>query len=289
MSPEILITGGRGMLGRDLAARLGGRAVAYDVEECDITDAAAVARTLDDLRPAHLVNCAAWTDVDGAETREADALRLNAEAPEILARACRGRGIHFITISTDYVFTGEGSAPWPEDAPPEAFGPRNAYGRTKLEGERRVAGIGGDWCIARTQWLYGAGGKNFPDTMVKLGRERERLRVVDDQVGALTWSVDLAEALERLIDARATGFYHCVNGGWGSWCDVARRVMDRLGLPCQVDACGSDEFPRPAHRPFNSRMRQEKYARLAGAPLRPWQEALDEYLAVRHGAAASTP
>ncbi len=274
----VLIVGGRGMLGRDLTARLGARAVSLDLPECDITRPESVDAVLDRYRPGALVNCAAYTAVDKAEEEPELARKLNADAVELLARAARARGVHFITISTDYVFHGRGAEPFPEDAPESAYGPLNVYGLTKLDGELRTRAVGGDWCIARTQWLYGRNGKNFIDSIAALAATRDKIRVVSDQVGAATWTVDVAAGIEKLIDARATGVYHLVNSGYGSWCDVAARVAEKKGLKCVVEPCTTDEFPRPARRPANSRLLQGKYAALAGAPLRRWEDALDDYL-----------
>lgn len=274
----VLIVGGRGMLGRDLTARLGERAVSLDLPDCDITSAESVNAALDQYRPKTLVNCAAYTAVDKAETEVELARKLNAEAVELLARAAKERGIHFITLSTDYVFHGQGDEPFAEDAPESAYGPLNVYGQTKLEGELRTRAVGGDWCIARTQWLYGKNGKNFIDSIAALAAGKEKIRVVNDQFGAATWTVDVAAGLEKLIDARALGVYHLVNSGHGSWFDVASRVVRKLKLKCVVEPCTSEEFPRPAKRPSNSRLLQGKYAGLAGRPMRSWEEAVDEYL-----------
>jgi dTDP-4-dehydrorhamnose reductase len=275
---KIMIVGGRGMLGRDLTTRLGERAVSLDLPEIDITQPDSIARALDQYRPDSIVNCAAYTAVDNAETQQELARKLNAEAVELLARAAKERGIHFVTISTDYVFHGQGSEPFPEDAPEDAYGPRNVYGQAKLEGELRTRAVGGDWAIVRTEWLYGKNGKNFIDSIAALAASRDKLRVVSDQVGAATWTVDLAEGLEKIIEARATGVYHVINSGYGSWFDVASRVVSNLKLNCTAEPCTSEEFPRPAARPHNSRLLQGKYAALAGKPLRPWTEAVDEYL-----------
>jgi dTDP-4-dehydrorhamnose reductase len=272
------------MLGRAVMARLGGRAVGGDLPECDITRGDQVRALIERERPGAILNCAAWTDVDGAETNEPAAMRINADAVGALARiACDAR-LHLVTIGTDYVFHGEGATPWPEDADEAAYAPTSAYGRTKLEGERRVRAAGGDWCIVRTQWLYGAGGKNFIDTIAGLSAEKKELRVVDDQVGAPTWTEDLAGALAVVLDKRATGIYHCVNSGYVSWCGVARRVVERLGRDCRVETCGSEAYPRPAKRPLNSRMKQGKFAALAGGAMRGWETAVDAYLAERGAA-----
>jgi dTDP-4-dehydrorhamnose reductase len=278
---KILVIGHRGMLGRAVMGRLGERAVGGDLPECDMTRSEQVRALIEAERPGAILNCAAWTDVDGAEAHEAAARRLNAEAVEGLGRLAREAGLHLVTISTDYVFSGEGTEPWPEDAPETAYAPQSAYGRTKLEGEQRLREVGGDWCIARTQWLYGAGGKNFVETIARLSTEKDVLQVVDDQIGGPTWTEDLAGALEVLLDSRATGIYHCVNSGYVSWCGLARRVVERLGRPCRVEPCMSDKYPRPARRPFNSRLEQGKYAALASGPMRHWEAALDAYLAGR--------
>lgn len=277
----ILVVGHLGMLGRELMSQLGDRAAGVDREECDITDPEAVARTLDAVTPGCVVNCAAYTAVDEAESHRKEAFLLNAQAVENLAVACRDRGIHFVTLSTDYVFKGQGEKPFEEDASAEVFGPQSVYGQSKYEGELRVRAAGGDWCIIRTQWLYGEGGPNFADTIARLAAERPELRVVDDQVGAPTWVHDLAEGLRVIINKRATGVYHLVNSGYGSWFDVARHVVNRLGLKCTVLPCTSEEFPRPAKRPYNSRLSQAKYIAFNGESMRGWIEALDDYLDTR--------
>lgn len=283
-TPEkILVVGHLGLLGQTLLARLGARAVGVDRGECDVTDPCQIAATLDDVKPGSIINCAAYTAVDQAESEPALARLLNADAVELLGQAARQREIHFVTISTDYVFNGLGSDPFAEDAPASDFGPECVYGRTKLEGEERLRAVGGRWCIARTQWLYGAGGKNFIDRIAELALERPALRVVNDQVGAPTWVKDLAAALETLADRRATGVYHVVNSGYTSWYEVACHVVSRLGRTgCEVSPCASEEYPTPARRPKNSRLSQQKLIDLTGHPLRPWTAALDEYLAERY-------
>ena len=278
---KILVVGHLGLLGQALMNRLGRRAQGVDRDECDVTDPRRIETVLEEIQPQVVVNCAAYTAVDQAESEPDLARRLNVDAVENLAQATRRRKVHLITLSTDYVFTGRGTEPFPEDAPPECFGPESVYGRTKLEGELRLRQAGGPWCIARTQWLYGAGGKNFIDRIAVLARERPSLRVVNDQIGAPTWSHDLAASLEVLIDHRATGVYHVVNSGFASWFEVARHVVERLDLPCVVEPCASEDYPTPARRPKNSRLSQEKFARLAGAPMRHWTEALDEYFAAK--------
>jgi dTDP-4-dehydrorhamnose reductase len=289
------------MLGIAVCAELGSRALGLTHAGLDVTDAAAVARALGAHQPVAIVNCAAWTDVDGAESHPAEAAALNAGAVGNLARAAAARGIYFITISTDYVFDGTGVAPWPEVAPPVAspdaeesearrlgFQPLGVYGASKLAGERALMAAGGDWCLVRTQWLYGAGGRNFVDTIARVARERGAapvsgtpvapLRVVDDQHGAPTWVRDVARGLRVLIEQRARGVFHVVNSGETTWHGVAEFILRELALDCPLEPCGSDEFPRPARRPVNSRLSQACFAAVAGASLPDWQTALREYL-----------
>lgn len=275
-----LILGSQGMLGQALSARLMGRATALGRESCDITAPSQIESTLTRLQPRTVINCAAWTDVDGAEAQPAAAHAVNAEAVGTLARMCAARGIHLLTISTDYVFKGEGDQPYPEDAPAEHFGPRNVYGASKLAGEQAVAEAGGSWCIARTQWLYGANGRNFVDTMARLGKfnKGESVRVVNDQVGAPTWVADAADALLVLAEAQASGYYHVVAAGEASWFDVARHIFAHLRLDTPLVGCSTAEMPRPAQRPANSRLDQSRLTAVLGRPMRPWREALDEYL-----------
>lgn len=280
LSP-ILIIGSAGMLGRTMMRRLGRRAVGMDVIDCDITQLAQVRRAMDHIRPTTVVNCAAYTAVDQAESEPEQAYAINAAGVENLGRAAVEAGAHLITVSTDYVFNGEGTEPFAEDAPSAAFGPQSVYGKSKLEGEQRLAAVGGRWCIARTQWLYGKASKNFIDTIIRLTGERDQIKVVDDQVGAPTWVEDLAQGIEALIEHQARGYYHVVNSGYASWHTVARYVVDKLGIDCEVIPCGSGEYPLPAKRPHNSRLSQDRFIELTGAPLRPWTSALDAYLAER--------
>ncbi len=278
----ILVLGSEGMLGLDVMDRLSMRAIGYDVDECDITDLSQIADALDELKPCSVINCAAYTAVDRAESEPERAFRLNAEAVENLGRATRERGVHLITLSTDYVFNGRGEKPFPAEAPETAYGPESVYGKSKLEGERRLREVGGDWCIARTQWLYGAGGRNFVDTIARLASEREEITVVNDNYGAVTWSVDVAEGIEQLVNHRATGCYHLVNSGYATTFEIAGHIVDHLVLPCEVKPCTSAEYPTPAKRPRNCRLLQDRYIELTGRPLRNWKEALDDYLDRKH-------
>jgi dTDP-4-dehydrorhamnose reductase len=273
-----LVVGAGGMLGRDLLAALEGRPVtAADRAALDVTDPAAALAAV----AGHdvVVNCAAWTAVDDAESHEAAAYAVNAVGAANLARACAAAGASLVQVSTDYVFPGDAGEPYAEDA---ATAPRSAYGRTKLAGEWAVRALLPErsW-VVRTAWLYGAHGPSFVGTMRRLMGERETLDVVDDQHGQPTWTRDLAAQLVALVDAGApAGTYHGTNAGETTWCGLARRVFERSGAdPARVHATTTDAFPRPAPRPAWSVLGHDGWARAGLAPMRPWQDALDEFLA----------
>ncbi|MEU6773204.1 dTDP-4-dehydrorhamnose reductase [Streptomyces sp. NPDC046759] len=285
MTTTWLITGAAGMLGQDVLARLrrdGETATGLDRGSLDITDAAMVHDAVDAHRPRVVVNCAAWTAVDDAEAREADALRVNGDGPRHLAEACVRTGARLIQVSTDYVFAGDATGPCAEDA---ATAPRSAYGRTKLAGERAVlAALPEAGYVLRTAWLYGAGGGNFVDTMIGLESVRDTVDVVDDQRGQPTWTVDLADRLVRLGRAALTGgapagVYHGTSGGDTTWFGLAREVFRLLGAdPGRVRPTSSASFPRPAPRPAYSVLGHAGWRRAGIEPIRPWREALREAL-----------
>jgi dTDP-4-dehydrorhamnose reductase len=273
--PVWLVTGAGGMLGRDLIARLTAAAVpavGLDRRALDITDPAAVHEVVDRYRPMVVVNCAAWTAVDDAESHEADALRINGSGTRHLAAACAATGARMLQVSTDYVFAGDATSPYGED---DKTDPRSAYGRTKLAGEEAVLSVLPDaGYVVRTAWLYGAGGNNFVRTMIKLERMREPLDVVDDQRGQPTWTVDLADRLVRLGQAATSGaapagIYHGTSSGEGTWFDLARETFRLLGAdPERVRPTTSGAFVRPAPRPA--------YSVLGIDPIRDWRVALTE-------------
>ncbi|WP_205629628.1 dTDP-4-dehydrorhamnose reductase [Jiangella muralis] len=268
-----LVTGAAGMLGRDVATVLDGAEVtALGRAQLDITDAGAA----DDAVRGHdvVVNTAAWTDVDGAETAEAAATAVNGAGPAHLAAACARHGARLVHVSTDYVFDGAATSPYPEDAP---TAPRSAYGRSKLAGERAVlSALPGAGYVVRTAWLYGEHGGNFVKTMARLAADRDTLDVVDDQRGQPTWSMDVATRLVELARAGApAGVYHATNGGETTWFGLARAVFAQLGLdPGRVRPTTTDRFPRPAPRPAYSVLGHDGWARAGLPPLRPWDEAL---------------
>jgi len=270
---RVLVTGAAGMLGRDLVPHLAPRhdVTAVDLE-VDVTDPGAVRDCVRDCRPDAVVHLAAWTDVDGAEAREDEAAAVNAVGAGNVAAAAAEAGAALVVPSTDYVFDGRKGAPYAEDDPPA---PLSVYGRTKLAGERAALARHPDGTrIARTAWLYGAGGRNFVDTMLRLGAEREAVDVVDDQVGSPTWTRDLAPALEALL-ALPPGVYHTAGAGAVSWAGLAAAVFEEAGLACRVRPIATARLGRPAPRPALSALAVTR----PGAPrLRDWREALRDYL-----------
>ena len=269
-----LVVGANGMLGSELTSLLASRdMVGLDLPEIDITDATSTDSAVAGFDI--VVNCAAWTAVDDAETRESAAFRVNALGPSNLADACARHGSRMVQISTDYVFDGESTSPYVEDAAPN---PLSAYGRTKLAGEwgTRAALPNGSW-VLRTAWLYGANGPNFVKTMAKLEQERDQLAVVDDQRGQPTWARDLAGRIIEIVDRDVPpGVYHATNSGETTWWGFARTVFELLGAdPDRVTPTTTDQFPRPAHRPANSTLSHDRWRDVGMEPLRPWQTALD--------------
>lgn len=278
-----LITGAGGMLGRDLQTALGGRVVtAASRHELDIVDAEAAR----DAVRGHdvVINAAAYTRVDDAESHEDDALRVNAIGAENLARAAAAEGAVLVQLSTDYVFGGGATSPYAEDAP---LAPMSAYGRTKAEGERRAQAAHPEGTvIVRTAWLYGQHGPNFAATMLALAAQRDTLTVVDDQRGQPTWTRDLAEQIVRLLDSGArSGVVHGTSSGETTWFGFARAVFEEAGLdPERVQPTDSSTFVRPAPRPAYSVLGHDGWARLGLEPIREWRSALAD--AWRSGAIA---
>jgi dTDP-4-dehydrorhamnose reductase len=271
---RLLVTGAAGMLGRDVvaAARDAGHEVAALARaDLDITDAEAVSSAIRDARPDAVINCAAWTDVDGAEADEAGATAVNgAGAGNIAAAAGDALVVH---VSSDYVFDGEASEPYPEDA---ATGPRSAYGRSKLAGEQAVARAGARAVIVRSSWLFGPHGRNFVDTMRRLGAERDELAVVDDQVGCPTYTGHLAPALVSIAEQGTTGVLHVAATGRCSWFDLAVAIFKETGLHCDVRRQSTADAGRPAPRPAFSALASTR----SDAPvLPPWREGLRAHLA----------
>ncbi|MFF7330114.1 dTDP-4-dehydrorhamnose reductase [Streptomyces sp. NPDC090306] len=279
-----LVTGANGMLGRDVVDELtsrGEQLTALDRAGLDIASAASVAEAVAGHRPDVVVNCAAYTAVDDAETDEERALLVNGEGPRLLARACAAHGARLLHVSTDYVFSGDAGTPYPEDAP---TAPRTAYGRTKLAGEHAVlAELPGAAAVVRTAWLYGVHGRSFVRTMSELEARRDTLDVVDDQRGQPTWSADLAARLVELGPLvgpdGAHGVYHATASGEATWYDLAREVFRLIGAdPERVRPTTSEAFTRPAPRPAYSVLAHGRWQELGLPPLRDWRSALHEAL-----------
>lgn len=275
---RLLVTGARGMLGHRVvtaAEERGHQVFATDLPELDLADAQAVFDHVGRIVPDAVVHCAAYTDVDGAEADETLAERVNAEAAGNVAAAAGMNGAFVVAVSTDYVFAGDADRPYLESDEPA---PQGAYGRTKLHGEQAVRDVGGDSAIARTAWLFGAGGKNFVDTMLALGAERDEVRVVADQVGSPTWTGFLAPALVEVAERRLAGIHHLAGQGQCSWAELAQEVFAVGGVDCAVVAVTTDEFPRPAPRPAWSVLGSERPDAIL---LPPWQEHVRTYLEER--------
>ena len=275
---KVLIVGAKGMLGWDVTNRmrshqtngpgsLGSLKVrAIDIGELDITDADAVQSFVKREEPDLIINCAAYTDVDGCESHRELAFAVNASGPGHLAQAANAVGAHLLHISTDFVFDGNRRQPYVEtDAP----NPLSVYGKSKLEGERQVADTAGDYLIVRTAWLYGEHGNNFVQQMLKLAHERAELRVVDDQWGSAIW---------KLLEVGATGLFHAAGGGACSRYEFAREIVKQAGLETRISAARSAEFPRPARRPAWSVLDHGKLRAVTGYQLPHWRDSLAAHL-----------
>ena len=264
------------MLGTDVMATLaaaGIPALGLDLPEFDITDEAAISAAL--CVADAVVNCAAYTDVEGAEDHEVLAHRVNSEAVGTLGRLAAESGAYVIHVSTDFVFDGDKDGPYGEADRPN---PVSAYGRTKLAGERALAESGCRHAVLRIQWTYGRSGRHFISKIADLARSRDRIMVVDDQRGAPTATAEVAEAILALLRVQAVGLYHFAAAGEATRFEVAQVVVAGLGLPTVVEPCGSDAFPAKARRPANSRFCCEKIEALLGRGIRPWRVVLGEYL-----------
>ncbi len=277
---RILVTGAGGMLGTDVcraATEAGLEVLAYDRARLDITDGAAVEATTRRAGPDLVINCAAWTDVDGAEGSPEAAMRVNEAGAANVARAAAGCGAWTVHVSTDYVFDGSKAGPYVESDP---VAPLSQYGRSKLEGELAVAREAPDrHTIVRSSWLFGVSGRCFPKTILRLAAERDELTVVADQVGCPTFTGHLARALIDLGGSRRVpGVVHVAAGGQCSWFEFSREIVARAQLPTQVKPGTTGEMARPAPRPANSVLRSER----AEVPTLPdWRQGLGEFMALR--------
>jgi len=286
---RLLVTGAAGQVGWELGRSLAplGEVIALSREQCDLSKPQNLPGIVASAKPDVVINAAAYTAVDRAEQEEALATQINGEAVGVLAEATRGLGALFLHYSTDYVFDGTKGSPYTEDDHPH---PINAYGRSKLAGERAVAQCGGRYLILRTSWVYAARGRNFLRTVLRLAGERDELRMVDDQVGAPTWARDIADATAAIIgrvrdadDAFAPGIFNLTASGATSWCGFARAILDeaekRPGLLRQrprLQPIASADYPVPAARPMNSRLSGTQLRESFGIALPDWRQSLSQ-------------
>ncbi|HIS96090.1 MAG TPA: dTDP-4-dehydrorhamnose reductase [Candidatus Ventricola gallistercoris] len=300
---KVLVTGVGGQLGHDVMNELAARgydAIGSDIAlqysgvadespvtrmpymQMDITDAQRVANVLGDVKPDAVMHCAAWTAVDLAEEeKNRDRVRaINAEGTRYIAEQCRKLGCKLMYISTDYVFDGQGSTPWQPDC--TSYAPLNVYGQTKLEGELAVRECVEKFFIVRIAWVFGVSGNNFIKTMIRLGQTHDALRVVCDQIGTPTYTLDLARLLVDMIETEKYGCYHATNeGGYISWADFAREIFKQAAMPVQVIPVTTKEYGlSKAARPYNSRLCKDKLMENGFIPLPDWKDALSRYLKI---------
>lgn len=249
--------------------------------EADLTDPAACAAAIDDHAPDAVINAAAYTAVDKAENDAETAQIINADAPSAMARACAARDIPFVSISTDYVFSGAGDTPW---APADPTDTQSVYGRTKRDGEMEIAKAGGRYAVLRTSWVVSAHGNNFVTTMLRLGAEREALTIVADQIGGPTGAAEIAQACIKIAktlvsEPEKSGIYHFSGAPDTSWSDFARAIFDAAKIPCAVTDIPSSDYPTPAKRPLNSRLDCTTSEAAFGISRPDWRVSLTHILA----------
>lgn len=274
---KLLVTGVKGQLGYDVvkeAEKRGVEAVGVDIDEMDITDAKQVHEVITKGGYDAVVHCAAWTAVDKAEDMEEACRKVNKEGTENIAQVCEALDIPIMYFSTDYVFNGQGSEPWKEY---DKRAPLNVYGQTKYEGELAVEKLAKHFII-RIAWVFGKNGNNFIKTMLRLGKERGAVSVVNDQIGSPTYTYDLAKLVLDMIQSDKYGTYHATNEGICSWYEFACEIFKQADMNVQVTPVSSDEFPTKAKRPCNSRMNKTELDRNGFDRLPTWQDALHRYL-----------
>ncbi|MCF7836153.1 dTDP-4-dehydrorhamnose reductase [Candidatus Gracilibacteria bacterium] len=268
---KILLLGKNGQLGKALGKELSGSSdlKSFAKNELDILDFSKVAETCGQLKPDFIVNAAAYTAVDRAETEQALAMKINSEAVGNLAKICKNSGMKLIHFSTDYVFDGKHDEGFEEDDEPK---PVNFYGESKLAGEREILDSGCEFAILRTSWLFGDG-QNFVTKMLELARKNSEIKVVSDQIGCPTFAKDLAQTTKKIILENVSGIFHVTNSGTTSWADFARKIFEIKNLPTKVSDIPSSEFPTAAQRPKVSILQNTKLPQL-----RSWEDGLEEYL-----------
>jgi dTDP-4-dehydrorhamnose reductase len=274
---RILVVGADGQLGSDVVRLLSPtvEVTSCVMDELDVTDRAALQREMEASHPDVVVNCAAWTAVDRAETEPDAAYRVNVLGARNVAQAAERIGARVVYFSTDYVFDGTATEPYDEEAP---TGPLSVYGRTKLQGEQATREANPDHLILRLAWLYGSTGHNFVRTVLRLADEKDQLRIVDDQVGSPTFTEDVVHQLWTAIEEGCSGTYHCVNAGQASWYAFASHIVHRLGLSIPVVPIQTADYSTPAHRPAWSVLANRKFELEQLNSMRPWEDALDDCL-----------
>ena len=276
---RVLVTGVKGQLGHDVMDELAAKGIegiGVDVEEMDITDAAACEKVITEAKPDAVIHCAAYTAVDAAEDNVELCRKVNAEGTRNIAKVCKALDIKMMYISTDYVFNGEGLRPWEPDDHRE---PLNVYGLTKYEGEIAVEQNLEKYFIVRIAWVFGVNGKNFIKTMLRLGQERGAVSVVNDQIGSPTYTYDLSKLLVAMIQTDKYGRYHATNEGLCSWYEFACEIFRQAGMDeVKVTTVESSAFPVKAKRPSNSRLNKDKLTENGFERLPAWQDALGRYL-----------
>lgn len=276
---RVLVTGVKGQLGHDVMDELAAKGIegiGVDVEEMDITDAAACEKVITEAKPDAVIHCAAYTAVDAAEDNVELCRKVNAEGTRNIAKVCKALDIKMMYISTDYVFNGEGLRPWEPDDHRE---PLNVYGLTKYEGEIAVEQNLEKYFIVRIAWVFGVNGKNFIKTMLRLGQERGAVSVVNDQIGSPTYTYDLSKLLVAMIQTDKYGRYHATNEGLCSWYEFACEIFRQAGMDeVKVTSVDSSAFPVKAKRPSNSRLNKDKLTENGFERLPAWQDALGRYL-----------
>ena len=287
---KVLVTGAKGQLGSDVVNELkkrGHEPIGVDIEEMDITDASSVRTVITEVNPDAVIHCAAWTAVDLAEDCEEKVRLINAAGTENIARVCKDIDCKMMYISTDYVFDGQGDEPWDPDC--KDYKPLNIYGQTKLEGEFTVSSLLEKYFVVRIAWVFGVNGNNFIKTMLRVGKNYNRLTVVNDQIGTPTYTYDLARLLADMIETDKYGYYHATNeGGYISWYEFACEIFtqayelgheeyasDRLEV---VPVTTAEYGVSKARRPFNSRLEKSKLSENGFVRLPEWKDALSRYL-----------
>jgi len=275
---RVLVTGAKGQLGYDvlqvLAAR-GIEGIAADIGEFDITDEGATLRFISSCRPDAVIHCAAYTAVDRAEDEPERCRLINETGTAHIAAACRETGAKLVYVSTDYVFPGTGDTPYEADSP---TGPLSVYGKTKLAGELAVRRLADKHFIVRTSWAFGRNGNNFVRTMLRLGKERKEINVVNDQIGSPTYTADLAPLLCDMAVTEKYGTYHATNEGFCSWAEFAKAIFDLAGYDTVVNPVTTAQYDAKAHRPANSRLSKASLDQAGFKRLPGWKDALGRYL-----------